>query len=418
MARRNKIELIAGLDVGSSAVRIAVGQHVFGSNEESGVQIIGAAEAPSAGVQKGVVTSIEEVISAVSHVLEQIERLLGLPIENTWVGITGADVLSEKSRGVISVAKADGEISAEDVQRSVEAAKSIAVPLNYDMLHVIPRSYTVDGQTGIKDPVGMTGLRLEVDTQIIHGVSSHLKNITKAVYRTGIDIDDIVLSVLAAGDAVATQRQKQLGVAVVNIGGATTSLVVYEGGDILHTVVLPIGSEHVTNDLAIGLRTSIDVAERIKIECGECVSRHVSKKDKINLADFGGEEEVVSRHLIAQIIEARVGEILEKIGNELGYIDRSGLLPAGIIFTGGGAKLDGLVELSKNTLRLPATLGYPIDIPSVVHQSNDLSFASAIGLVKWGSNLGQVGVSNKKNPTQAANKLIKKIQNAGRWLMP
>ena len=197
--RQPKTELIAGLDIGSSAVRIAVGQVGVDARGRQRIQIIGAAAAPSAGVERGVVTSIEELISTISQALEEVERVIGVPIEHTWVGITGTGVLCEPSRGVISVAKADGEISAEDVARAVSAARMIAVPLNYDILHVIPRNFTVDGQMGIKDPIGMTGLRLEVDTQIIHGVSSHLKNLTKAVYRTGIDIDDIVLTGLASG---------------------------------------------------------------------------------------------------------------------------------------------------------------------------------------------------------------------------
>ncbi len=421
MVARKKTEMITGLDIGSTAIRVAVGQLTYEADGRASLQIVGAAEVPSYGIQKGVVVSIEEAISSVSHALEKIERLVGVPIENTWVGITGTDIISENSRGVISVAKADGEISPEDVERAIEAARTIAVPLNYDMLHVMPRSYTVDGQHGIKDPVGMTGLRLEVDTQIIHGISSHLKNVSKSVYRTGIDIDDIVLSALATADAVVTSRQKEIGVGVVNIGGSTSSLVVYESGDVIHTAVLPIGSEHITNDLAIGLRTSIDVAEKIKIEHGYCVSSHIPKREKVDLSPFGSEE-VVTRNYISQIVEARATEILEKINDELIKIGKSGLLPAGIVFTGGGAKIGGLIDLSKDVLKLPASIGYPIDIPSITSQSNDISFTSAIGLVKWGAKLNdnpRAGIArpSSKNPI-STKKILNQLRKAGEWLMP
>ena len=416
--RQPKTELIAGLDIGSSAVRIAAGQMIADGQGRKKLQIIGAAQVPSAGVQRGVVTSIEELISVISQALEEVERVIGAPIEHTWVGITGTGVLCEPSRGVVSAAKADGEISAEDVARAVSAARTIAVPLNYDILHVIPRSFTVDGQSGIKDPIGMTGLRLEVDVQIIHGLSSHLKNMSRAVYRTGVDIDDIILTGLAAGEAVATPRQKELGVAVVNIGSATTSIVVYETGDVLHTVVLPLGSLHITNDLAIGLRTSIEVADRVKLNYGQCVPGGISRQEKIDLGALGGESEIVAHKYVAEIIGARVGEILEKIDAELQRINRSGLLPAGVILTGGGAKIGGLVELTKDTLRLPATLGYPIDLPSVSAYSNDLGFASAIGLVKWGSRASGMGSFGRRTGSGAARKIWQQLQRAGKWLMP
>jgi cell division protein FtsA len=237
----------------------------------------------------------------------------------------------------------------------------------------------------------MTGVRLEVDTQIIEAQTAYIKNITKAVYRTGVDIDDLVFSILAAGDLVATSRQKDLGVAVVNIGGSTTSLVVYEEGDVIHTAVLPIGGEHVTNDLAIGLRNS-EVAERVKKEYGECLSKNIDKKENVALRMVGGDtNEEVSRRYIAEIISARMEEILGKIDNELVKIGRSGLLPAGVIFTGGGAKINGLVDLAKMQLRLPATLGYPLDIMSVSEKINDLSFTTAVGLVHWGANMQRKG---------------------------
>lgn len=390
-------DIIVGLDVGSTAVRLVVGQ-LTSTEDRSELHIIGAAEVPSEGVHKGVVSSIEDVVSSISACLERAERMTGLPIKSAWVGISGSHIISEESKGVVAVSKTDGEITEEDVERAVEAARTVATPLNYEILHVIPKSYTVDGQVGIKDPIGMTGVRLEVDTQIIQGLSAQIKNLTRAVYRTGLDIDDLVLSILATAEAVVTERQKELGVAVLNIGGATTSLVVFEEGDILDTVILPIGSEHVTADIAIGLRTSIEVAERLKLEYGSTLPKDISKKEEIDLFDLGEEEhELIFHKYICEIIEARMEEILEKVDAIFKRIGRSGMLPAGIVLTGGGAKLPGLVELAKRKLRLPATLGYPLNLTSVTDKINDLSFAPAIGLVRWGALASQTPSSKFSN---------------------
>lgn len=382
--------IITGLDIGSTAVRVAVGQRMPNGGKDA-VQIIGAAETPSVGVNKGVITSIEDAISSVSTCLEKVERMTGVQIERGFIGISGSHVVSQESKGVVAVSRSDGEVREEDVERALDAARTVATPLNYEILHVLPKSFTVDGQSGIKDPVGMTGIRLEVDAQIIQSLSSQLKNLTKCVYRTGIEIDDIVLGILANAEAVATSRQKELGVAVANIGGSTTSMAVYEDGDVLRTVVLPIGSDHVTSDIAIGLRTSIEVAERVKVEHGIASTRE-ARKEEIRLADLGSEsDETASKKFVAEIIEARVEEIFSKLDKELKKIDRSGRLPAGIILTGGGAKLTGLVDMAKSQLRLPAALGYPVGVSSITDRTNDIAFSTAVGLVLWGHQAGASG---------------------------
>lgn len=384
MAKRAHNEILAGLDIGSTAVRLSVGT-VSETPDGEGLHILAAAEAPSQGVQKGVVTSIEDAVSSISTALERVERLVGVPLEHVWVGISGTHVETQASKGVVAVAKSNGEISPEDVERAIEAARTIATPLNYEILHVIPQTFSVDGQRGLKNPVGMSGVRLEVDTQIIQGVTAHIKNITRAVYRTGLDIDDVVLGILATSEAVLSPRQKELGVAVANIGGATTGVSVFEDGDLLSSVVLPIGSAHISNDITLGLRTDIDVAEAVKIRYGTARADTLDKKEVINLKDAGAlSDELVSRKYIATIIQARVEEILEKIDEVLRGLNKSGKLPAGIVLTGGGAALDGLVEAAKESLRLPASLGYPIGIGSVTDRANDLGFSTSIGLVKWG----------------------------------
>ncbi|MCX6779975.1 MAG: cell division protein FtsA, partial [Candidatus Magasanikbacteria bacterium] len=347
-------------------VRMAVGQMIYRADEsQAEMQILGAAEVPSEGMHKGSINSIEDLVSAVSSCLEKMERTVGVPIDRVWTGVSGLHIMSQNSKGVVAVSKSDSEISETDVDRALEAARSISTPLNYEVLHVLPKRFSVDGQTGIKDPVGMTGIRLEVDAQIILGASAQIKNLTKAIYRSGLEIEDLVLSILASSEAAVTNRQKDLGVAVVDFGASTTSLAVYEEGEILHSTILPIGSEHITNDIAIGLRTSIDVAERVKIEYGDCFSNTVSKKEEIDLYELGsGEHENIKRKYLSEIIEARVEEIMQKIDDELRKVGRSGMLPSGVVFTGGGAKLPGITEAAKKYLRLPATLGYPLNFIS------------------------------------------------------
>jgi cell division protein FtsA len=381
--------LIGGLDIGSNSVRMAVGQLLGKENGNLELQILGAAESPSEGVQKGVVSSIEDVVSSISACLERVERMVGVPIDSVWVGISGLHILSQGSKGVVAVSKANSEITEEDVARAIEAARSIATPLNYEVLHVLPRHYTVDGQSGIKDPTSMTGVRLEVDTQIILGSSSQIKNLTKAVYRAGLDIEDLVLFILATAEIVVTKRQKELGVMVVNLGGSTTGMAVFEEGELIHTAIIPLGSQNITNDIAMGLRIPPeDMAERVKIEYGDCNPDLNSKKDEIDLFDMGApDHQIIKKKFLSEIISARVEEILQKVDDELRKIQRSGLLPAGVVFTGAGAKLPGVVELAKKVLRLPANLGYPLNVVSVTDKVNDLGFATAVGLVKWGSEM-------------------------------
>ena len=382
MAKSSSHEIVAGLDIGSSSVRVAVGQRSASAGGRESIQIIGASEAPSVGVNKGVITSIEDAISSVSTCLEKVERMTGVQIERAFVGISGSHVVSQESKGVVAVSRSDGEIREEDVERALEAARTVATPLNYEILHVLPKSFIVDGQSGIKDPVGMTGIRLEVDAQIIQSLSSQLKNLSKCVYRTGIEIDDVVLGILAASEAVASPRQKELGVVVANIGSSTTSLAVYEDGDVLRTVVLPIGSDHITSDVAIGLRTSIEVAERVKIEHGIASSREAKRED-IRLADLGSEEdEVVSKKFVAEIIEARVEEIFGKIDKELKKIHRSRKLPGGVVLVGGTARMPGIAAFAKEKLQLAARIGNLQPLGGLVDTVQSPEYMAAVGLMQ------------------------------------
>ncbi|MAF25595.1 cell division protein FtsA [bacterium] len=414
--------IIAGLDIGSTTIRLAIGQMV--GEGDGQIHIIGASESTAEGITKGTITSIEDAISSISACLERAERMIGSPVDAAWVGISGHHILSQESRGVIAIARSDGEIQEGDVERAIEAARTVATPPNYEILHVIPKAFTVDSQDSIKDPVGMSGVRLEVDAQIIQGLSAQVKNVTKCIYRTGIEIEDIVLSILATAEAALTSRQKDLGVAVVDIGGSTTSLAVFEEGDIIHTAVIPIGSQHITADLAISLRVSIDAAEQIKLAHGVARSKSVNKRDEIDLGEFEPQESSpTSRKYLAEIIEARVEEIFDKVDDELKKIERSGKLPAGIVFTGAGAKLPELVELAKDKLRLPAALVEPLGVSNAIDKVADPAFCTAVGLVMWGSQLqgaGGGGFGNIMNRlpgvadvTSSAKKIFKKLTSRG-----
>ena len=377
-------EIICGLDIGSTSIKVVVCQ-VDDSNSQFKAKVIGICENPSEGVSKGIITSIEDSVSSVSAALEKTERIVGMPIEKAVVNINGSHIKSADSHGVVAVAKADGEIKDDDVNRVVEAAQTIATPPNYEILHIIPRNFTVDSQQGVKDPVGMTGIKLEVDAQIILGLSSQIKNLTKCIYRTGVDIDDLVLGGLGAAEGTLSKRQKDLGVALLDIGSATTNLIVFEEGDLIHNAVLPIGSGYITNDIAIGLRVSIELAEKIKREYGTAMATGISKREEINLNSLDEtESDFVSRYHVAEIIEARLEEIFKMANDELKKIERNNLLPAGVVLVGGGAKLENICEVAKKQFGLPSFIGLPDNVQATIDKVASPEYACAAGLSLWG----------------------------------
>ncbi len=372
---------LVGLDIGSLNVRVAVAKTEEGAPHPS---IIGIGESPSAGIRKGVIIDIEEAVSAISSALEKVERMTGVAITHATVAIGGAHISSTESHGVIAVSRADGEITENDIIRVIDASQAISIPPNREIIHVIPKNFIVDGQSGIKDPLGMTGIRLEVDTVIVQAAAPFIKNLHKALARAGIQPSDMVLAPLAAAHAALTKRQKELGVALVDMGGGTTGLVVFEEGELLHTSIVPAGSGHITNDIAIGLRTSIETAERVKIEFAHAIAKEVSRNEEIDLSKVDeNEEESVSRYHLAEITEARLEEIFNLVNKELKNIDRDGKLPAGVVLTGAGAKMPGILELAKKQLRLPVQIGYPANINTIIDRVEDPAFATAVGLVLW-----------------------------------
>lgn len=413
-----KEQIFVGLDIGSSMIRVVVGKQ---ESELGTPSIIGVGEAQSLGIRRGVIVDIDEAVSSISEALEKAERMTGLTIDHAVVSVGGAQITSQESHGVVAVARADGEITENDVVRVVDASQAISIPANREIIHVIPKTFTVDGQAGIKDPVGMSGIRLEVDTQIIQASVPFIKNLTKCILQAGLEIDDLVLAPLAASTAVLTKKQKELGVVLVELGGGTTGMVVFEEGDLLKTTILPVGSMHITNDLAIGLRTSVDTAEKVKLQFATAEAKEVKRDVEIDLSKIDKQEEgkVSSKH-IAEIVEARLEEIFDIVNKELKHIGRDGQLPAGAVLTGGGAKLPGVLDLAKKQLRLPVALGVPGSVTTVIDRVNDPSFATAVGLVLWGHEflLGSSRTVNKFAKKVLENDTVDKLRKWFKSFLP
>jgi cell division protein FtsA len=387
----SKEHYMTGLDVGTQTVRVVQAKR----DRETGVlSIIGASEVPSAGLRKGVIVDIEEAVSSISQALEKVERMTGVPVTVANISVGGNHISSVPSHGVIAVSRADGEITESDIVRCIDASQAISIPQNREVLHVFPKTFTLDGQTGIKDPLGMNGIRLEVSTLIVQAGLPFIKNLTKAVLQAGLEMEDMVLAPVAAAESVLTKRQKDLGVVVIDLGAGTTGMAVYEEGDVLHTQVLPIGCMHITNDIAIGLRCSIDTAEKVKLLFGHSDPRLINKEEEIDLSKLDeAEEETVTREYVVEIIEARLEEIFDHVNNELKKISRDGKLPAGVVLTGGGANLPGVAEFVKKHLRLPVVIGVPENVTTVIDRVDNPGYATCVGLILWGNKFSGSGSS-------------------------
>ena len=385
-----KSQTIVGLDIGSSKVACVV---ALKDESQNVLDIVGVGTALTIGIRKGVITDIDEVTKAIDESIDQAERMSGIPIEKVFVSISGSHIESQNSRGVIAVSRADGEISTDDVIRAIEAARAISIPSNREILHVIPRNFIVDGQEGIKDPMGMSGIRLEVEAHIITGNISAMRNITKTLFQSGIDISEIVFAPLATSTILLSKQQKELGVCLLDFGAQTTDMIAYEEGEILLSSSIPLGGANVTNDIAIGLRTSIQNAENIKKEYGYAISDHVNESTQIDMKKYGDDEQRHTKQYLAEIIEARLDEILLLASKELKKIGKSGMLPAGIVITGQGSKIPGILDLIKDRLKLPVEFSsiQNIGLAGMTDKINDSTFHCALGLTFYGSqkNSGQ-----------------------------
>jgi cell division protein FtsA len=403
-------------------VRTIIAEQLRGEQQP---RIVGVGSVPSFGMRRGVIIDTEDVAKAISESVEIAERMAGTNVKKAVINIGGCDIEFQNSKGVIAIGRADGEVVEDDINRVISEAQVIPLPMNKEIVHVIARKYRLDDQDNLKNPLGMKGVRLEVDALVIESTTTNIKNISKCLYQTNIEIDDLVLEPLAAAKSVLSKKQKELGVVLIDIGGGTTSLAIYEEGDLVHTMVLPVGAGHITNDIAIGLRTSIDVAEKIKLEYGSALSREVNKKEGIDLAQIDSQEEgVVSRHHVAEIIEARLEEIFSMVQKELVSINKAGLLPAGAILVGGGAKMTHIADLAKEVLGLPVQIGFPSGFGGILDKVDDPSFSTVAGLILWSQEQrefqadGMFGMKTFDFLTKGNGETINKIKGLFKKFLP
>lgn len=385
MARQR---IIAGIDIGSSKTATVIASC---SNEEENVRIIGVSSIPSKGIRKGQIVNIDEAAEGVVNSVEAAERMAGYNLSQALVSVGGPQLVSQNSKGVVAVAEPEGEITPADVERVIEAARAVSLPSSREVIHVIPRSFTVDGQQGIKDPVGMSGVRLEVETHIITGSATAMRNLAKCVSEVGADVQSLVAAGLASAEAVLTETEKELGVVLLDIGGGTTNVVIFIEGSPFYTTVLPIGAKNVTNDLAIGLRLSLETAEKIKLALKkrekEEENQGSEESDEIDLAKLGIFEETktVSRKtLIEGIIRPRLNEIFTMVGLEIQKSGAGGLTPAGVVICGGGAQTIGASQAAKKMLSMPVRIGCPQRISGLIDDIQSPEFATAAGLILYG----------------------------------
>jgi cell division protein FtsA len=365
-----------GLDVGTMTVRCVIG---YIDGNAAGPNIVGVGSAPNTGMRKGVVVNLVNTAQAIDQALETAERMSGHQVEAATVTINGAHISALTSKGVIAVGAQNREITTDDLIRAEEAATVVQLPANREILQVTPRSYQLDGQENIKDPLGMQGVRLEVDAHVITALTPHVKNLFKSVEMTETAINRMVVAGIAAARAVVTPQQMENGVAVIDFGGTTTNIAVYEEGDLQHVAILPIGSSNLTNDLAIGLRTDLDIAEIIKLKYASAVEPDNKETTEDVEVTHNQEKLHFKRDDVNMIVEARLDELFELIDKELKQIDRSGRLPGGVVLTGGGANLKGIADYAKEALRLPVRIGRLSGFTGIGDKVAGPEFAGSLG---------------------------------------
>lgn len=396
----SKTEYLLGIDIGSSNVRAVM---VQSSLEDDILRVMGAVTLPAEGMRRGVVVAPDLVAQVCTKAIEHAERMSGSPAKNVTVGLSGTEVFCQNALGVVAVARADSEVAEEDVIRVIgEVEARVALPANREIIHVIPKNYRLDDQKNIKDPIGMRGVRLEADAFVIGTSTAQMKGIARIFESVGIVPNAYAVEPIASAEAILNSKQKEIGVVLINIGGSTTSMAVFEEGDLVHLAILPVGGISITNDIAIGLRAPVETAEAVKISYGNALSRDVGKKEDIDLSSIDSHEEgFVSRYHVTEIIEARMEEIFNLVNGELRKVNREGLLPAGAVLCGGGALLSGTVDLAKEILKLPVQVGYPKPLGGILDQVDSPEYATAIGLILLAQErkrVGEIGIVESKIP--------------------
>jgi len=403
-----KQHIITALDIGSGSVKI-----LSVRKNEDGFEVLAKHEEPSLGIRKGVVVNVSQVSETISSLVRKAEQDCGMKIDRVYANIGGGHISSVSSRGLVSVSRADRKISEEDVDRVIQAAKTLPLYSNQEIIQVFPKEFIVDGQAGLKNVVDMEGVRLEAETLLLCGFPPYIKNSSKTILASGIEVSELIPDPLASSKSVLTPREKELGVCVLDIGSGTTGMAVYEESNLIHAAIFPVGSGHITNDIAICLKTDIDTAEKIKLEYG--VSKEVHKKQdkksdkKIKL---GGDDDLeFSPKLLTDIIDARVLEIFNLVNKELKNISKQGRLPAGVVLTGGGAKLPGIRDLAKKELKLPCRIGMPKEL---VGFQAEPGLATLCGLALEGFDIE----NDSSNPSVKKRGFGKRLINLFRTFVP
>ncbi|MBW1715025.1 MAG: cell division protein FtsA [Deltaproteobacteria bacterium] len=398
-------ELIIGLDIGTSKICAVVGE----VRPDGMVDIIGMGSHPSIGLRKGVVINIENTVNSIKEATEEAETMAGCEISSVYAGIAGGHIKGFNSHGVIALK--NREVGKRDIERVIDAARAVAIPMDREVIHTLPQEFIVDDQGGISDPSGMSGVRLEVKIHIVTGAVTSAQNIIKCANRAGLDVYDIVLESLASSEAILIDEEKNLGVALLDFGGGTTDLAIFSQNSIKHTSVLTLGGDNLTNDIAIGVRTPFKEAEKIKIKYGCGLTSFIGKDETIKVPSVGGREpRTISRQLLGEILEPRVEEIFSLIHHEMvrsGYDD---LVTSGVVVTGGSALLPGVPEIVEQVFNMPARIGYPSNIGGLKEIVNSPMYATAVGLVLYGAREQQRSKKFRIRDTNIFNRIVSRMK--------
>jgi cell division protein FtsA len=375
----NKGDILVGLDIGTTKICAIVGEVT-----DDGIDIIGIGSHPSKGLRKGVVVNIDATVASIKRAVEEAEHMGGCEVTTVYTGIAGGHIKAFPSHGVVAVK--DKEVKQTDVSRVIDQAKAVAIPLDREVIHVLPQEFVVDDQDGVKEPVGMAGVRLEAKALIVTGAVSSAQNIIKCAQRTGLNVADIVLQPLASSLAVLSDDERELGVCLVDVGGGTTDICIFANGSVVHTSVLALGGNHLTNDIAVGLRTPTHEAERIKKAYGCALASMVDKSETIEVPSVGGgQPRILSRQILAEIVEPRVEEIFMLVQHEIQKCGYEELLASGVVITGGSTLLSGMTEMAEEVLGVPVRRGLPRGIGGLMDVVKSPQFATAVGLVRYGA---------------------------------
>lgn len=373
-------DLIVGVDIGTTKICAMVGE----ISEKGGIDIVGIGTHPSKGLRKGVVINIEATVGSIKSAIQEAELMAGCEISHIYAGIAGGHIKGFNSHGIVAVK--DREVTQGDMDRVIDAARAIAIPLDREIIHILPQEFVIDEQDGIREPLGMSGVRLEAKVHIVTGAVTSAQNIVKCAQRCGLTVADLVLEQLASSEAVISQDEKDLGVALVDIGGGTTDIALWSEGSIVHTSVLAVGGDHITSDLAVGLRTPLEEAERIKRKHGCASSALVQKDETVDVPSVGGRKpRTLSRQILTEIVEPRVEEMFSLVQQEIQRTGYEDLMASGVVLTGGSSLLQGLPELAEEILGLPVRLGMPTKIGGLVDVVKNPSYATSVGLVLYGA---------------------------------